>query len=108
MVYLTCNNFIKEVTYTNLLSESNIIDGLIFSPSKETLISKRDNHLKIHIKKGLPIVFLNKDDSHNSSSNIFNKKSDSNISNKNGYEAGGNSVKELLAKIESINLFKVI
>ncbi len=108
MVYLIYNDYNKEVTYTNFLSESNIIDGLIFSPSKETLISKREDHLKIHIKNEVQIVLLNKYDSHNSSSYIFNKKSDSSISNKNGYEAGRNSVKKLLAKIESKNLSKVI
>ncbi len=100
MVYLTCNDFIKEVTYANLLSDGNIIDGLILSPSKETLISKKDDHLKIQIKRGLPIVFIKKYDSHNFSSNIFNKKSDSNTLNKNGYEVGRNSVKKLLGKIK--------
>lgn len=101
MSYQSCNDHIKEVNYTNLLFDSNIIDGLIFLPSKETLILKKDDHLMNYIERGLPVVFINKYESLNFASNVFNKKSDCNVLNKNGFEAGENSVKKLLAKIKN-------
>jgi len=74
MSYQSCNDSIKEVNYTNLLFDSNIIDGLIFSPSKETLILKKDDHLMNYIERGLPVVFINKYESLDFASNVFNKK----------------------------------
>lgn len=102
MSYQSCNDRVKEVNYTNLLFDSNIIDGLIFSPSKETLILKKDNHLMNYIERGLPVVFINKYKSLNFASNVFNKKNDCSVLNKNGFEAGENSVKKLLAKIKTL------
>lgn len=104
MVYQSCNDYKKEVAHTNLLSESNIIDGLIFSSTKGTLISKNHEHINNITKKGLPIVYIERDTMLNSSSFFSSKRNDS--SNKNGFETGQDCVKKLLRKIrnEHINL----
>lgn len=102
MSYHSCNDSIKEVNYTNLLFDSNIIDGLIFSPSKETLILKKDDHLMNYIERGLPVVFINKYESLDFASNVFNKKMGCNVLTKNGFETGENSVKKLLEKIKTL------
>ena len=90
MVYQTCNDYEKEITYTKLLSESNIIDGLIFSSIANNQISKIDEHLNEIAAQGLPIVYMKKDNgfkSHNFSQTI-------------GFNTGQDCVKKLLSKIE--------
>lgn len=96
MVYQTCNNTDKEVAYTKLLSESNIIDGLIFSSIKEDRISKINDHLDELTVKGLPIVYVGKHRSFNVSS----------FAKSNGFNTGKECVREMLLKIDEpqINL----
>jgi len=60
MVYQSCNDFNKEVEYSNLLSKSNIIDGLIFSSTKRAFIPEECHHLKSFINDGIPITYINK------------------------------------------------
>ena len=86
MVYQSCNDYKKEIANTNLLSDSNIIDGLIFSPIKEIVLLKQENHIEKVINKGVPIIYIKK--------NIT-----SNILKENGFKVGQDCVKELLSKI---------
>ncbi len=96
MVYQSCNNYQKEVANTKFLSESNIIDGFIFSSTKETLISKTDEHINTIIKKGFPIVYIEKGNTYNFASHNSTKTSE-----ENGFEIGQNCVKKLLRKIKN-------
>lgn len=106
MVYQSCNDYKKEITYTKFLSDSDIIDGFIFSPTNKTIISKNNLHLNDIDKKRIPIVFIEKHGTFRFSSNIPTAKSKEILSKKSGFESGENSVKKLLAKIkrEQINL----
>jgi DNA-binding LacI/PurR family transcriptional regulator len=90
MVYQTCNNYKKEIAYTKLLSECNIIDGLIFSSVEETLISTKREHLETIISKGLPIVYIE------NKNNI--------TSNEDGFITGQNCVRQLLSIIRNEQL----
>lgn len=92
MVYQSCNDYNKEIEYSKLLSDSNIIDGLIFSSTQKAIISKAENHIRNFIKKGIPVIYINKQ----KKKNIFYKES--------GFEVGQDSVKELLSKINPANL----
>ena len=56
MVYQSCNDYNKEVEYSNLLSQSNIIDGLIFSSTKRRFLPKECDHLESFISGGIPII----------------------------------------------------
>lgn len=100
MVYQSCNDYKKEVAYTKLLSESNIIDGLIFSPIKGTITSKKVEHINSVVKKGLPIVYIK--NNINFSSDIAPK--DHADSKKDGFKTGQICVKKLLRKIENEHL----
>ena len=100
MVYQSCNDYKKEVAYTKLLSESNIIDGLIFSSIKETLTSKKVAHIHSLAKKGLPIVHIKNNIKF--SANLAQKENAS--SEKDGFKTGQNCVKKLLRKIENEHL----
>ena len=90
MVYQTCNDYKKEIAYTKLLSECNIIDGLIFSSVEEKLTSKKKEHLDSIFRKGLPIVQIENS----------NKKT----SNENGFITGQNCVRKLLSIIRNQQL----
>ena len=90
MVYQTCNDYKKEIAYTKLLSECNIIDGLIFSSIDKTITETKRGHLKTVIKKGLPIVHIE---------NRNNK-----TSNENGFSTGQNCVRKLLGIIRNEHL----
>ncbi len=94
MVYQSCNDFQKEVAYAKLLSESNIIDGLIFSSTKKAFFSKKENHIASFIDKGVPVTYIDKQ----------NKVSVNNTIKERGYEIGQDCVKELLSKINHINI----
>ncbi|WP_299886132.1 LacI family DNA-binding transcriptional regulator [uncultured Lacinutrix sp.] len=95
MVYQSCNDYNKEITYANLLADSNIIDGLIFSSTKNIIIHKKEeNHINNFITKGVPVIYINKQ-----------KKSSVNSTYKeSGFKIGKECVKELLSKIEHTNL----
>ena len=90
MVYQTCNDYSKEIAYTKLLSECNIIDGLIFSPIEEVLTSAKREHLDSIAKKGLPVV------------HIENKNNLT--STENGFITGQNCVRKLLNMIRNEQL----
>ena len=90
MVYQTCNDYSKEIAYTKLLSECNIIDGLIFSPIEEVLTSSNREHLDSIAKKGLPVV------------HIENKNNLT--STENGFITGQNCVRKLLNMIRNEHL----
>jgi LacI family transcriptional regulator len=95
MMYLTRNNFSNEVKYSNLLSKSNIIDGLIFSSTKKRVSeSKECEHLNKFINKGIPIINITKQ----------NKISINGCHHTVGFETGINAVKELLLKIKNLEL----
>jgi len=94
MVYQTCNDNKKEIAYTKLLSDSNIIDGLIFSSIPKNQISKINEHLNKITVQGLPIVHITKGNS--------TKSHD--VSNFTGFSVGQDCVKELLSKIEHRNV----
>ena len=94
MVYQSCNDFNKEVKYSNLLSKSNIIDGLIFSSIKRTCIPEKCHHLKGFINDGIPIIYINKLQRASVNSCYYDR----------GFETGVNSVKELLSKIDDNRL----
>jgi len=99
MVYQTCNQYEKEVTYSKLLAESNIIDGLIYSPSLETTLLKKVDHLKIFKKKGIPIIHIVKQHNFNFSSNIPHIKTKPVINTNqqiNGFDTGQNAVRYFL------------
>lgn len=100
MVYQSCNDYKKEIAYTKLLSESNIIDGLIFSSIKETVTSKKVAHIKSITEKGLPIVYI-KNNIKFSSDKV---QKDNTCSQKDGFKTGQNCVKKLLRKIENEQL----
>ncbi len=85
MVYQTCNDYKKEIAYTKLLSECNIIDGLIFSSVEEALVSTKKEHLNTIIRKGLPIVHIE------NRNNI--------TSNEDGFLTGQDCVRKLLSII---------
>jgi LacI family transcriptional regulator len=90
MVYQTCNDYKKEIAYTKLLSECNIIDGLIFSSVEETLISTKREHLDTIIRKGLPIVHIE------NRNNI--------TSSEDGFITGKDCVRKLLSIIRNEQL----
>ena len=95
MVYHTCNNPEKEITYTKLLSE-DIIDGLIISPSLFPKRNAEDNKYLIRLsQKQMPIMVINKmvDNIIYSSKNQYN-----------GIKLGKDLVNNLLNKIENYNL----
>lgn len=94
MVYQSCNDYRKEVEYSNLLSKSNIIDGLIFSSTKKIFRPKECNHLESFITGGIPIIYINKQKRVSVNSCHYEK----------GFEIGKNSVKELLSKIKDNQL----
>ncbi len=94
MVYQSCNDFKKEVAYAKLLSESNIIDGLIFSSTKKVIFSKKENHITSFINKGVPVTYINKQ----------NRVSVNDTIKERGYEIGQDCVKELLSKINHVNI----
>jgi LacI family transcriptional regulator len=96
MVYQSCKDYKKEVEYSNLLSKSNMIDGLIYSPTKRIGNPEIHNHLVSFISNGIPIIYINKQKRVSVNSCYFEQ----------GYEIGENSVKELLSKIESSELNK--
>lgn len=100
MVYQSCNDYKKEIAYTKLLSESNIIDGLIFSSIKETVASKKIAHIQRVTNSGLPVVYI-KNNIKFSSSLVQKNNSDS---EKDGFKTGQNCVKKLLRKIENEQL----
>ena len=93
MIYQSCNDFKKEIQYSNLLFESNIIDGLIFSTTNSSLLSESKKHLKNFVNKGIPVSYINK----------MYRTSVNNTYNQRGFEIGRNSVKELLSKIGVAN-----
>jgi LacI family transcriptional regulator len=90
MVYQSCNDYCKEVEYSNLLSKSNIIDGLIFSSTKRIFYPKECDHLEPFISGGIPIIYINKQKRVSVNSCHYEK----------GFEIGRNSVKALLSKIK--------
>ncbi len=92
MVYQSCNDYNKEIEYSKLLFDSNIIDGLIFSSTQKVILSKAGNHIKNFIKKGIPVIYIKKQKRIN---NIYKEK---------GFEVGQDSVKELLLKINPTHL----
>jgi DNA-binding LacI/PurR family transcriptional regulator len=94
MVYQSCNDYNKEVEYSNLLSKSNIIDGLIFSSIKRIDGPKIYNPLVSFISNGIPITYINKQKKASVNSCYFEQ----------GFAVGENSVKELLSKIRNIEL----
>ncbi len=94
MVYQSCKDYNKEVEYSNLLSKSNIIDGLIFSSTNRIGNPKRFNHIVNFISNGIPIIYINKQKKASVNSCYFEQ----------GFEIGENSVKELLSKIKGIEL----
>lgn len=94
MVYQSCNDYNKEIEYSNLLSKSNIIDGLIFSSTKRTFLPKECDHLKGFISTGVPIIYINKHKRVSVNSSHYEK----------GLETGKSSVKELLSKIKDNQL----
>ncbi|WP_296383451.1 LacI family DNA-binding transcriptional regulator [Winogradskyella sp.] len=94
MAYQSCNDFNKEVEYSNLLSKSNIIDGLIFSSIKRTFLPKECGHLENFISGGIPIIYINKQ----------KRVSVNSCHHEKGFEIGKNSVKELLSKIKDNQL----
>jgi LacI family transcriptional regulator len=102
MVYQSCNDYKKEIAYTKLLSESNIIDGLIFSSIKETGTSKEVEDIHSLAKKGFPTVYIKNNIKFSAS---LVQKSDA-ASKKDGFKTGQNCVKKLLRKIknEQLNL----
>ncbi|MGH1385339.1 LacI family DNA-binding transcriptional regulator [Kordia sp.] len=100
MVYQSCNDYKKEIAYTKLLSESNIIDGLIFSSIKETVASKKVAHIQSVTKRGLPVVYIKNNIKF--SSNLVQKNNPD--SEKDGFKTGQNCVKKLLRKIENEQL----
>ncbi len=100
MVYQSCNDYKKEVAYTKLLSESNIIDGLIFSSIKETVASKKVAHIQSVANRGLPVVYIKNNIKF--SSGIIQKNDVA--SEKDGFKTGQNCVKKLLRKIENEQL----
>ncbi|WP_298513094.1 LacI family DNA-binding transcriptional regulator [uncultured Kordia sp.] len=100
MVYQSCNDYKKEIAYTKLLSESNIIDGLIFSSIKETVTSKKVAHIKSITEKGLPVVYI-KNNIKFSSDEV---QQSSACSQKDGFKTGQCCVKKLLRKIENEQL----
>ncbi|MCH2193651.1 LacI family DNA-binding transcriptional regulator [Kordia sp.] len=100
MVYQSCNDYKKEIAYTKLLSESNIIDGLIFSSIKQTETSKKVAHIKSVTEKGLPVVYI-KNNIKFSSGEVQKNNA---CSQKDGFKTGQNCVKKLLRKIENEQL----
>ncbi|MGG8497573.1 LacI family DNA-binding transcriptional regulator [Tenacibaculum sp. TC6] len=95
MVYHTCNNPEKEITYTKLLSE-DIIDGLIISPSLFPQRNAEDNKYLIRLsQKQMPIMVINK----MVDNIIYSSKNQS-----NGIKLGKDLVNNLLNKIENYNL----
>ena len=94
MVYQSCNDYNKEIEYSNLLSKSNIIDGLIFSSTKKVFLPKECKHLKNFINTGIPITYINKQ----------KRISVNSCHHEKGFEIGENAVKELLSKIEDNQL----
>jgi LacI family transcriptional regulator len=100
MVYQSCNDYKKEIAYTKLLSESNIIDGLIFSSIKETVASKKVAHIQSVTKSGLPVVYIKNNIKF--SSDLVQKNNPD--SEKDGFNTGQICVKKLLRKIENEQL----
>ncbi|BAO75502.1 LacI family DNA-binding transcriptional regulator [Winogradskyella sp. PG-2] len=94
MVYQSCNDYNKEVKYSNLLSKSNIIDGLIFSSTRRKFRPKECGHLESFISGGIPIIYINKQKRVSVNSCHYER----------GFEIGKNSVKELLSKIKDNQL----
>ena len=94
MVYQSCNDYRKEVEYSNLLSKCNIIDGLIFSPTKRTFHPKECDHLAGFISGGIPIIYINKQKRVSVNSCHYER----------GFEIGKNSVKQLISKINDNEL----
>ena len=94
MVYQSCNDYSKEVEYSNLLSKSNIIDGLIFSSTESTCRLKECDHLERFISDGIPIIYINKQ----------KRVSVNSCHYESGFEIGKNSVKALLSKIKDNQL----
>ena len=94
MTYQSCDDHTKEVEYSNFLLKSNIIDGLIFSSTKSTPLPEDTSHINEIIKKGIPIVYINK----------RKKTSVNSYYLQNGFEIGKNSVQELLSKIKHLQL----
>ncbi len=94
MVYQSCNDYSKEVEYSNLLSKSNIIDGLIFSSTESTCRPKECDHLERFISDGIPIIYINKQ----------KRVSVNSCHYESGFEIGKNSVKALLSKIKDNQL----
>ncbi|MEP0262840.1 LacI family DNA-binding transcriptional regulator [Dokdonia sp.] len=92
MVYQSCNDYNKEIEYSKLLFDSNIIDGLIFSSTQKVILSKAENHIKNFIKKGIPVIYINK------------QKKANDIYKERGFKIGQDSVKELLLKINHTHL----
>lgn len=90
MLYHSCSDYKKEIAYTKLLSECNIIDGLIFSSVEETITSIKKEHLDSIIKKGLPIVHIE------NRNNI--------TSNEDGFITGQSCVRKLLSIIRNEQL----
>ncbi len=100
MVYQSCNDYKKEIAYIKLLSESNIIDGLIFSPIKETATPKKGAHIRSITEKGLPVVYI-KNNIKFSSNEVPKNNA---FSEKDGFKTGQNCVQKLLRKIENEQL----
>jgi LacI family transcriptional regulator len=94
MVYQCCNEYEKEVTYANLLADSNIIDGLIYSSTRKDFFTKEDNHIDSFLNNGIPVNYINRN----------HKTSVNNNYNETGFEIGRDCVKELLLKINNIHL----
>lgn len=94
MVYQSCNDYSKEVEYSNLLSKCNIIDGLIFSPTKRTFQPEECDHLERFISGGIPIIYINKQKRVSVNSCHYER----------GFEIGKNSVKQLISKINDNEL----
>ena len=106
MAYQSGNNYKKEIEYTNLLFNSNIIDGLIYSSTKAPFDPRSNELLKKYIKKDLPIVCVEKNDKINLVNGVVEKKQQHTILKENGYRMGQNCVKKILREIDNkfINL----
>lgn len=94
MVYHTCNNPIKEVTYTKLLS-GDIIDGLIIAPCLFPKRTAEDNEYLVRLsRKQIPMMVINKN---------IGIPSYSKVEIHGGLELGKELVSKLLNKIEGYN-----
>lgn len=91
MVYQTWNDNNKELFYTKMLTDSNLIDGFIFSNELNKRKKSETNHLNTLERKGIPTVHFTKDDYP-----FFYEKS--------AFKTGQMSVRKILKEINSQTL----